>query len=318
MEEHTKSSNVNPWVVVIAVILILVLIAYAATKAFNNNTGKDAEQSMTPTASTATETPETQQTPTATVTVEPTVTEMLPTETAVDVTPTPAVLEEEVPVDIRAGGLLDAELIQSDQVMSGVTLEEILIDDEGRNSWIIVHDGERGESILTDFALYTYEYHPDGNRLKTEEDVLGSGVPVDIRALFGDDPFLDDDAERPDELQDGQFIRLSLYADYIFTNDAGEVLGEVGNLLIDTETMQVSYAVVDIGVFLGVGEKTILIPWSLLELQEVEGETYQKRFVLADVDRQRLEDAPEVDLAEIAFTDQDWDEQFAAYWFGEE
>jgi sporulation protein YlmC with PRC-barrel domain len=45
----------------------------------------------------------------------------------------------------------------------------------------------------------------------------------------------------------------------------GKDLGEVDQLLIDTQTGKVSYAVIGVGGLAGVGEKKVVVPWSELK-----------------------------------------------------
>jgi len=46
----------------------------------------------------------------------------------------------------------------------------------------------------------------------------------------------------------------------------GEKVGTVQHLLINPRTGLVLYAVVSIGGFLGMGEKTLIVPWQALEV----------------------------------------------------
>ena len=49
-------------------------------------------------------------------------------------------------------------------------------------------------------------------------------------------------------------------------NQQGEAIGSIQRLLIDPKTGLVSYAELEVGGFLGLGEKTIIIPWRSLEI----------------------------------------------------
>jgi sporulation protein YlmC with PRC-barrel domain len=72
-------------------------------------------------------------------------------------------------------------------------------------------------------------------------------------------------------------------------NKAGEDVGKIDEIMIDTPTGRVAYAVLSFGGFLGMGDKLFAIPWSRLSLDEG-----RKVFVL-DVDRATLEKAPGFD-----------------------
>ena len=72
-------------------------------------------------------------------------------------------------------------------------------------------------------------------------------------------------------------------------NTAGEDLGKIQDVMIDTPTGRVAYAVLSFGGFLGMGDKLFAIPWDRLSLDEEN-----KRFVL-NIDRAKLEMAPGFD-----------------------
>jgi sporulation protein YlmC with PRC-barrel domain len=54
-------------------------------------------------------------------------------------------------------------------------------------------------------------------------------------------------------------------------NQLGEAIGSIQHLLIDPKTGLVSYAELGVGGFLGMGEKTIIIPWRALEISRDGG-----------------------------------------------
>lgn len=72
-------------------------------------------------------------------------------------------------------------------------------------------------------------------------------------------------------------------------NVAGEDLGEIEEIMLDTRTGRVAYAVLSFGGFLGMGDKLFAIPWSALRL-----DPENKQFIL-NVDKSRLENAPGFD-----------------------
>ena len=82
-------------------------------------------------------------------------------------------------------------------------------------------------------------------------------------------------------------------ADTLIGNDVysqnEEDLGDIKEIMLDTSTGKVSYAVLSYGGFLGMGEKLFAVPWEALKL-----DTENKRFVL-DVDSEKLESAPGFD-----------------------
>jgi sporulation protein YlmC with PRC-barrel domain len=78
-------------------------------------------------------------------------------------------------------------------------------------------------------------------------------------------------------------------------------LGEITELMLNTVTGGVSYAVVSAGGFLGMGNTLHAIPWSALSL-DMEGH----RFVL-DIDVDRFKDAP-------GFDKENWPHRADASW----
>ena len=81
-------------------------------------------------------------------------------------------------------------------------------------------------------------------------------------------------------------------------------LGDIKEIMLDTRTGQVAYAVLSFGGFLGMGEKLFAVPWQALHL-----DTHNKRFVL-DVDKEHLKNAPGFDpdawpdMSDIGWSDQ--------------
>lgn len=74
------------------------------------------------------------------------------------------------------------------------------------------------------------------------------------------------------------------------SGDDDESIGSISDLVLD-EQGQVQAVVVEVGGFLGMGEKDVALAWDSLELtREADGGDYEIR---SDVDAERLEDAPE-------------------------
>ncbi|MGJ7549740.1 PRC-barrel domain-containing protein [Pseudomonas alloputida] len=82
-------------------------------------------------------------------------------------------------------------------------------------------------------------------------------------------------------------------ADTLIGNDVyntqNEDLGDIKEIMLDTASGKVAYAVLSFGGFLGMGEKLFAVPWGALRL-----DTVNKRFVL-DADKDRLKNAPGFD-----------------------
>ncbi len=77
-------------------------------------------------------------------------------------------------------------------------------------------------------------------------------------------------------------------------NSAGEDIGKIDEIMIDTPTGRIAYAVLSFGGFLGMGDKLFAIPWSRLALDEDN-----KRFLL-NFDKDTLKQAPGFDKDNLA------------------
>ncbi len=72
-------------------------------------------------------------------------------------------------------------------------------------------------------------------------------------------------------------------------NPKGENLGNVEDLMLNTESGRIEYAVLSFGGFLNIGDKYFAVPWQALSL-----DTQNECFVL-NVDKKQLENAPGFD-----------------------
>jgi sporulation protein YlmC with PRC-barrel domain len=80
----------------------------------------------------------------------------------------------------------------------------------------------------------------------------------------------------------------TLIGDEVY-NQNEENLGSIKEIMLDTHSGNVCYAVLSSGGFLGIGEKLFAVPWSALTL-----DTENKRFKL-NVEADRLKNAPGFD-----------------------
>jgi len=69
-------------------------------------------------------------------------------------------------------------------------------------------------------------------------------------------------------------------------NFAGEELGKVDEFVLDFDSGRISYVVVSVGGFLGIGDKLFPVPWELFTMHTGDHEFF------LDVDKQMLLDAP--------------------------
>lgn len=93
------------------------------------------------------------------------------------------------------------------------------------------------------------------------------------------------------------------------SNDKGEDLGDIKEIMLDMRTGNVSYAVLSFGGFLGMGKKLFAVPWNALTL-----DTVNKRFIL-NIDKERLKDAPGFDPDQWPnMADPAWSKEIHSYY----
>lgn len=73
------------------------------------------------------------------------------------------------------------------------------------------------------------------------------------------------------------------------SNDAGEVIGDINDLLFD-KSGKIVNVVIGVGGFLGIGEKNVAIPYSALT---ITADANGKRVIKAVLSRERLHGAPD-------------------------
>lgn len=92
----------------------------------------------------------------------------------------------------------------------------------------------------------------------------------------------------------------TLIGNDVYSQDE-ENVGDIKEIMLNTQTGEVCYAVLSYGGFLGVGTKLFAVPWETLTL-----DTENKRFVL-NVDSSTLENAP-------GFDKDDWPDMADEMW----
>lgn len=92
-------------------------------------------------------------------------------------------------------------------------------------------------------------------------------------------------------------------------NRAGEDLGKIEEIMLDTQHNRISYAVLSFGGFLGIGDKLFAVPWEALE---VDGDDH---CCVLDVAKERLENAPGFDKDNWpTFSDPTWRTEVHGYY----
>lgn len=91
------------------------------------------------------------------------------------------------------------------------------------------------------------------------------------------------------QVDTGRLLSASTLSSDKVRNTAGEDLGDIKDLMVDTREGAVRYAVVSFGGWLGMGTKLFAVPWRSLRL-----DTKDKCLVL-DMPKERLKNAPGFD-----------------------
>jgi sporulation protein YlmC with PRC-barrel domain len=94
---------------------------------------------------------------------------------------------------------------------------------------------------------------------------------------------------RTGEVDRGKVLSASSIIGDEVANRQEENLGSISDIMLDTQSGEIRYAVLSAGGFLGIGDKLFAIPWEALQLDKTE-----HRFLL-DVDAERLKNAPGFD-----------------------
>jgi len=93
-------------------------------------------------------------------------------------------------------------------------------------------------------------------------------------------------------------------------NKKGEDMGEIKDVMIDLDTGKIEYFIVELGGFLGIGEKYFAFPFRLLKVNS-KSETF-----LLDQDLQTLKKAPGFDKEHWPKTNSHEFDQSGSYWGG--
>lgn len=96
-------------------------------------------------------------------------------------------------------------------------------------------------------------------------------------------------SSHPAGLAAGPVLASSTLSGENVRNAAGEDLGEIKDLMIDTASGTIQYAVLSFGGWLGMGDKLFAVPWDAMRLDTAN------HCLVLDVSKERLRDAPGFD-----------------------
>jgi sporulation protein YlmC with PRC-barrel domain len=92
--------------------------------------------------------------------------------------------------------------------------------------------------------------------------------------------------------ESGRAYRASKVIGMTVRNDTGKAVAEVNDLVVDSDTGKVRYAALELGGFLGVGEKLFAVPWTAMSVRQDEN---GNQFVLINISEDKLKQAPGFD-----------------------
>lgn len=265
---------------------------------------------------------------TGTVTADATETEPMMTATAAmtstaEMTTTAVMTGTQTPVSgeamyIRGSDLLGMEVADTSGTSLG-TVDEILADEDGNVAYLLLN---YNAMALTERRLIPLAW-TDFSLGQADEMLAYSGTATDLDTA---EPVNQDDYDAPGfvwnnpitgttsttsttSMDDG-YIRLGRFADFDLRNNEDEDLGEVDDLVFDIQNGTVTHALVNFGGFLGIGEKTIVVPWSQFTIEQTDDDQDVLRL---NVTKEDLEAAPGVDnVDEVLPT---WPEQITNNWW---
>lgn len=114
--------------------------------------------------------------------------------------------------------------------------------------------------------------------------------------------------------------RLSNQLNFDVWNQNGDQVGEVNDMILDLDNTRVAYVIVGTGGFLEIGEKDVLVPWDLIEVQTAGsgGPAGDQNAFILQMDQELFENAPDVDIdATLPGRGEpagDWDVDIRNYW----
>ena len=111
--------------------------------------------------------------------------------------------------------------------------------------------------------------------------------------------------------------RLSNLLDFAVWNQNGEQIGQVEDMVLDFDNTMVSYVLIGTGGFLDLGDKTLAVPWEMLDLQDDATGGQQNAFMFVG-DEEFYRNAPDTDvttmLPEAGAPAEDWDADIQSFW----
>jgi Cu-Zn family superoxide dismutase len=188
--------------------------------------------------------------------------------------------------------------------------ETNLLDEDG--SALVIHAGL--DDYLTDPSGHSGDPLACGVIEAEGEAVtpMPEGTPQSTPSADGTPtPQAEDDAEAAvmAGMSDAEGVNIltSTLTEYIVVNQEGDTLGQIDNVLVDMETGELYYVIIEYGGFLDIGEQTIAIPLSALQWGDDED-------LLLTVGDEQFENFPEISSDWPLEADTDWAADVQSFW----
>jgi sporulation protein YlmC with PRC-barrel domain len=233
-----------------------------------------------------------------------------------------ATQEATEPILIRASDLVNLEIMDESGTKVGM-VNEVLVDEEGQVEFVVLDADEAlgtGPNLIAvPWDMFTIE--------PGDETLMFTGTEADLTTMATLDESV---LAEPGFVVTGQqtgtvssefqnLVRVGKFTDFNLRNAEDEDLGKAEDLVIDLKTGQVRHTLVDLGGFLGIGEKTVAVPWDQLDLTLNANQT-EESFFLLDIPKETLEQAPAIEDIDAVLPrwpetiEPTWDQDVLRFW----
>jgi sporulation protein YlmC with PRC-barrel domain len=211
------------------------------------------------------------------------------------------------PLFIRASDLIGLDVAGESSILLGI-VNDVLVDEAGRVQYVVI---DANPDLETSSSADSSRVAIPLDKLDLQsgyQQLLFLGNEADLRALTTVDiaAFDDDDdfivgSQAGTPVANPEFnglIRVSRFTDFDLRNTEDENLGEVEDLVIDIHAGAVEHTIVNFGGFLGIGEKSVAVPWADLQLMTLNTTNNEPPYFVLDVPTETLEEAPAIEAME--------------------
>jgi len=228
----------------------------------------------------------------------------------------------ETDVMVQSSNLIGQDLTDETGAALG-QITDALVNAQGEIQYIIVElpavGGAEARTVAIDWQQV--ETMVEGTVENTRLQFSGTPADLETALTFDLDAALEQQIVINTQGSDldeafNNLLRLSMVPNVRLEDSTNLDLGQLQDLLVDVQTGQVDYAVVDFGTLLGTDAATIAVPWSRLNLS-MEG-TPEDPALRLEISPELLAQAPLIDLASlptwIDANQTEWRDALDAFW----